>query len=80
VRKTFDNDDVTTANHADASNSALQSAQLKAISIYRWCTASGAAATKQTSEWRHIKLLTNQQSTSKSTSHRKQCHWQQVVT
>jgi len=77
--ESFDNNNAATTNNADATDSALQSAQLKAIDICKWCTASGAAVAKQTSERRLIKLSTNQQSTSKSAGHIKQGYWQQLV-
>jgi len=80
MKKTFDDDDAATADHADAADGALKSAQQTAVDICKWCTASGAALTKQTGERRHTRLLTNQQSTSKSTGHSKQGHWQQLVT
>jgi len=80
MKKTLDDDDATTADHADAADGALQSAQQTAIDIRKCCTASGAALTKQTSEMRHTRLSTNQQSTSKSTGCSKQGHWQLPVT
>jgi len=53
-------DDAATTDHADVTDGALQSTQQTAVDIRKWCTASGAALTKQTSERRHTRLSTNQ--------------------